>query len=74
MDLNIDLARASTDFETGIFVRVQNHEGKWVNVDIAHLDKDSLLVWLRSRVGDNALAENTVGLLLGHGHLRDVGG
>lgn len=73
MILNIDLERTSIE-ETGIFVRAQDNNGKWHSADIAHLDKDSLLVWLRSRGGDNALAENTVGLLLGHGHLRDVGG
>jgi len=53
---------------TGIFVRVL-YNGKWINADIAILDKASLLAWLRSRGGENEWAENTVGILLGHGSL-----
>lgn len=58
--------------ETGIYVRAKTSEGGWRSADIAHLDKASLLAWLQSRGGDNALAENCVGILLGHGNLRDA--
>jgi hypothetical protein len=52
--------------KTGIYVRAE-YEGAWANADIAHLDRDSLMAWLRSRGGDNPWAENTVAILLGHG-------
>lgn len=51
--------------ETGVYVRARS-EGKMGSHDIAHLDANSLLAWLRSRGGENAWAENTVGILLGH--------
>ena len=54
---------------TGIYVRAKFPEGGWGNVDIRDLDAESLLRWLRSRGGNNQLAENVVGILLGHGHL-----
>jgi len=54
---------------TGIYVRALSPEGKWMSVDIALLDKESLLSWLRSRGGNNPWAENVVGILLGHGNL-----
>jgi hypothetical protein len=50
---------------TGILVRARA-AGCWASVDIATLDRDSLLRWLRSRGGENLLAENCVLLLLGH--------
>ncbi|MCK5607276.1 hypothetical protein KAR91_35665 [Candidatus Pacearchaeota archaeon] len=56
---------------TSIFIRAINSEGKWDSVDIAQLDKPSLLFWLKSRGGDNPWAEDVVGILLGHGHLHD---
>jgi hypothetical protein len=51
---------------TGIFVRAQTPDGKWVNADIAQLDEESLTKWLRSRGGDNPWAESVVRILLGH--------
>jgi hypothetical protein len=56
--------------QTGIYVRAKRGD-RYFNVDIAELDKASLLAWLRSRGGDNAWAENTVGIILGHGPLRE---
>ncbi len=56
--------------ETGIYVRAKDINGKWVSSDISGLTKASLLEWLRSCGGDNPLAENTVGILLGYGHLH----
>lgn len=50
---------------TGIFVRAKAPDGKWVSADIATLDRDSLMNWLRSG-GSHDLAERTVALLLQH--------
>lgn len=57
---------------TGLFVRAW--DGRWVSTDIATLDRQSLLTWLRSRGGDNPWAEDVVGILLGHGHLHGLEG
>lgn len=54
---------------TGIYVRALNGD-KWESVDLAQLDRDSLLIFLRSRGGENPWAEDVVGILLGHGHLH----
>lgn len=56
---------------TGIPIRAQDPDGVWGTFDIASLDKESLLTWLKGDGGDNELAEDTVGVLLGHGHLND---
>jgi len=58
------------DDVTGIMVRAQLN-GAYGSYDIAFLDRDSLLGWLRSRGGDNTWAEDVVGILLGHGHLHE---
>jgi hypothetical protein len=61
--LHVDPERLSLP-ETGIPVRAVKPDGVgWVSADIAHLKKESLLDWLRSRPN---LAENTVLVLLGH--------
>jgi hypothetical protein len=73
-DLRIDPQRAdlADNFpRTGIFVRAKDQSGKHQSVDIALLNKASLLALLRSRGGQNEWAENTVGLLLGHGPFHD---
>ena len=49
--------------ETGIPIRAKTPDGKWGNVDLAHLDAESLLAWLQTRP---QLAEATVFCLLGH--------
>jgi len=60
----------SNDFpDTGIFVRALTPDGH-ASVDISCLTPKSLLKWLRSCGGKNELAENVVGVLLGHGHLH----
>jgi hypothetical protein len=67
-ELTLDLDRiANPNYHglTGIFIRAK-HEGKWGNFDIAELDEPGLMVWLRSRGGDNPWAESTVAILLGH--------
>jgi hypothetical protein len=76
MELLVDEKRARNNIliETGIYVRAKYPStGRWDSVDIASLDKASLLNWLKSRGGDNKLAENVVGILLGHGHLHETG-
>ena len=56
-------------WSTGIFVRAITPDG-WKSVDIAVLTPTSLLNWLKKDGGDNSIAEDTVGILLGHGHLH----
>lgn len=55
---------------TGIYIRAEL-EDRVDRYDIVALDKKSLLAWLRSRGGNNPIAEDMVGHLLGHGHLHD---
>jgi hypothetical protein len=69
MKLKVDPSRDQIDMHTDIYVRAWSEsDDKWVNADIVHLDKESLLHWLKSRGGDNPWAEDVVGILLGHGH------
>ena len=63
--LKADPARMHLDDKTGIMVRALV-DGLPESVDIARLDRQSLLDWLRSRGGDNDFAEHVVLLLLGH--------
>ncbi len=68
MNLKIDQHRVDDkefDLSTGVFVRAQDHTGKWTNADIADLELASLKEWLRSRGGRNDWAETTVAILLG---------
>ena len=57
---------------TGIYVRALHIGGAWESADIATLEPESLLGWLKSSGGDNELAENVVGVLLGYGHLHPM--
>ena len=74
MNLKIDPARlalnetpfAAPSQETGICVRAQDARGDFRRVDIVCLDRQSLVVWLRSQGGENVWAENVVLILLGH--------
>lgn len=66
--LTVDPNRARLG--TGIFVRAWTAEGRCVTACISELDRASLLAWLRRDDGDNPLAEDVVGILLGHGHLH----
>jgi hypothetical protein len=52
------------DRESGIYVRARL-VGKWGNHDLLHLNRASVLAWLRSRASLN-FAHNTVLILLGH--------
>ena len=54
---------------TGIHVRGKRGES-WDAIDIAQLDRDSLIRWLRSR-GDDRLAVGTVLVLLFHATLDE---
>jgi len=60
-----DPARVGLSNATGIYVRALDQD-KPESVDIAQLNKESLLRWLRSRGGRNEWAENVVLILLGH--------
>lgn len=60
------------DIITGVNVRAIGPDGKYGTYDAAVLDDASLLSWLRSRDGDNILAENMVGILLGRGALHPL--
>ena len=71
MSLKIDMNRREIG-NTSIFVRAKMPGGEWESCDIAELEKESLLEWLRSRGGDNKWAEDVVGILRGHGHLHEV--
>lgn len=62
--LQIDPSRKGLR-STGLYVRAQD-AGRWVTADLADLDTDSLMRWLRSRGGENPWAEATVLMLLGH--------
>jgi len=73
MKLKVMPGREGTEPGTGVYVRALNTSGEWINADIAQLDAESLLTWLRSRGGDNPWAEDVVGILLGHGHLHKKG-
>lgn len=69
MRLAVNPNRTDLHGSTGIYVRAEL-DGEIGNFDIAELDSASLLTWLRSRGGDNLWAEDTVGIILGHGHLH----
>ena len=60
-----------TEEGTGIYIRAKHPEtDQWGAFDIVTLTSGSLLDWLTGHGGDNPLAENTIGVLLGHGHLH----
>lgn len=66
LELRLDPERKQYADLTGIYVRARDADGSWDSFDIAELDADSLIAWLRSRGGENPWAENTVGMLLRH--------
>jgi hypothetical protein len=69
--VNVDPERDGISPTTGMYVRAKRaNDDRWGNCDISELDAPSLLIWLRSRGGENIWAENTVGILLGHGPLH----
>lgn len=65
MELAVDNDRAGRFGETGILVRAKIND-RWGNADIADLNAESLLRWLRSRGGENVWAESCVFMILGH--------
>jgi hypothetical protein len=70
--LYIDHTRIGDEWgESGMYIRALDPDTEKVGTyDIVALDKPSLLIWLRSRGGDNPYAEDVCGILLGHGHLH----
>lgn len=73
--MDVDVKRIGPDesFHTGIYVRAKVG-ARWESVDISVLTKEALLKWLKSNGGDNIVAEDVVGILLGHGHLHEKKG
>jgi hypothetical protein len=72
-EINRRIARSPVDGLTNISVRAIGVNGEWKAVDLIELNAPSLLRWLKSRGGENAFAERTVGLLLGHRpHITDA--
>ena len=71
-NLQIDPTRLPDDILTGIYVRAVDSDGQWQSVDIAMLDKASLLTWLRSSGGENKLAENNGILFLRNGSKHEA--
>lgn len=71
-DLRVDHERKFYS-GTEIYVRAIGFDGKWDSVDLAQLDRASVISWLKSRGGDNPWAENTVLILLGHEPLQHTG-
>lgn len=53
-------------WQTGMHTRALDPAGNWRSVDIAVLDSESVLAWLRSRGGRNPWAEQAILYLLGH--------
>lgn len=58
---------------TGVVAQAKSSISECGCFDIALLDKDSLLRWLKADGGDNKRAEDVVGILLGHGLLHEHG-
>lgn len=50
---------------TGIYIRAILDD-RWGSHDVVHLDADSLISWLHSRGDCNPMAENMLGVVLGH--------
>lgn len=68
VDLIQDVRRLDKEHTTGIYIRARaaTNASQWVSTDLATLDRESVLAWLKSRGGDNPLAESTCLILLGH--------
>ena len=64
MDLKVDPARVGIG-KTGLLVRAQR-DGKWGNVDIIELDRESLQAWVQSRGPVSTWATSTIEYLLGY--------
>jgi hypothetical protein len=62
--LIVDPERTVYASATCIYVRAKL-QGKWGSYDIAQLDRESLLVWMRG-CGDSAMAERVVLMMLDH--------
>lgn len=68
-DLTVDLIRFQDPKyaeATGIFIRATTPSGKWVSVDIAELERDSLIQFVRQRGPASPWAVSIVLILLGH--------
>lgn len=71
MSLRVDPEREHLP-ESGIYIcAVHPVTERSVFCDLAHLTRESLLVWLRDH--DRDWAHDIIGVLLGHGHLSEEG-
>jgi len=73
--LRIDPSRTNPDSAledtTGIYVRaIDPRTERWGSYDLATLDTDSLKEFLEDK--DVRYLMDIIGILLGHGHLREV--
>ena len=62
---------SSWNHKTGIYINAQDTFGKIKRTDIAQLDKASLFKFLTFFGGSNPMAEDVVGILLGHGRFHE---
>ncbi len=56
------------DGATGIFIRAVTHEGKWENVDLCQLERESIIEWVNSCKNG---AINALLILLGYDQIYD---
>ena len=68
--LHIDPERTKFHEATPLWIRAWHPVDGVGTYNVAELTAESLLVWLKSRGGDNPWAEDCVGILLGHRHLH----
>lgn len=67
LELRIDPERAGIETPTHIPVRAfDSSEGYWRTADIAELDRDSLVEWIRSRGEVSSWGVQIILILLGH--------
>lgn len=70
MDLKTAPDRQGTLHEaTGLYVRAQGQDGRWDTYDMAELDRDSLVEFIRSRGEVSTWAVHITLILLGHDRL-----
>lgn len=63
--LRIDPTRFDLDDTTGFYIRALDDAGRWHNVDIATLDRESLIRWV-DQLGPSSHVSPLVSRLLGH--------
>ncbi|QGJ88936.1 hypothetical protein PBI_TEAMOCIL_85 [Microbacterium phage Teamocil] len=64
--MRTDPERAALADATGVYVRAQRPDDRWDSVDMAELDRESLIEFVKSRGPVTDWARDLVLLLLGH--------